>query len=91
MHLVDEKSRGNFKKSGYFAFGCFCLFLLEPVDAKTPDIYCIYKHFYGCIKEDLYKCTFANEYEYLRTIICYQAILLVYLCLKKQQSKIFDI
>ena len=42
MHLVDEKSRGNFKKSGYFAFGCFCLFLLEPVDAKTPDIYCIY-------------------------------------------------
>ena len=40
VHLVDEKSRGNFKKSGYFAFGCFCLFLLEPVDAKTPDIYC---------------------------------------------------
>ena len=40
VHLVDEKSRGNFKKSGYFAFGCFCLFLREPVDAKTPDIYC---------------------------------------------------
>ena len=32
LHLMDRK----FQK-----IGVFCLFLLEPVDAKTPDLYCI--------------------------------------------------
>ena len=78
MHLVDEKSRGNFNKSGSFAFGCFFLFLLEPVDAKTPDLYCSLKRFhelFDSIVEFLeeYHSTLVEEVKRVRIDVAYLA------------------